>query len=146
MARRKRTTTRRRRGGRRMGNPGGMVQSALGIIAGAVTARLVVSKLLPNVDDKIKQAGVLVLGAAVFPRLIKGDLGKSIGAGMIAVGGAGLVGSFIPAIGALDDTMTFPMTVGEVPDNISVIAGDDQVLAGDDLSVLAGIEDEEENY
>ena len=127
-----------------MGNPGGMVQSALGIIAGAVTARLVVSKLLPNVDDKIKQAGVLVLGAAVFPRLIKGDLGKSIGAGMIAVGGAGLVGSFIPAIGAMDDTMTFPMTVGEVPDNISVIAGDDTVLAGDDISVLAGMEDDED--
>lgn len=62
---------------------------------------------------------------------------------MIAAGGAGLVGSFIPALGAIDDTMEFPVTVGEVPDNISVIAGD-EVLAGDDLSVLAGIEDDEE--
>ena len=144
MARRKRKSTRRRRGGRRMGSPAGMVQSALGIIAGAVVGKLVAKKLLPAVDERIKNAGVLVLGAAVFPRLIKGDLGKAIGAGMIAVGGQGLVGSFIPAIGAMDDTMEFPVTVGEVPDNLSVIAGDDTVLAGDDLSVLAGFDEDED--
>ena len=144
MAKRKRKTSRRRRsGGRRMGSPAGMLQSALGVIAGAVVGKMVAKKLLPNVDERIKNAGVVVLGAAVFPRLIKGDLGKSIGAGMIAAGGAGLVGSFIPALGAIDDTMEFPVTVGEVPDNISVIAGD-EVMAGDDLSVLAGIEDDEE--
>jgi hypothetical protein len=43
----------------------------------------------------------------------------------------------------MDDTMTFPVTVGEIPDNISVIAGDDSVMAGDDLSVLAGMEEDE---
>jgi hypothetical protein len=37
----------------------------------------------------------------------------------------------------------FPVTVGEVPDNISVIAGD-QVMAGDDLSVMAGMDEDEE--
>lgn len=144
MAKRKRKTTRRRRSGRRMGSPAGMIQSALGIVAGAVVGKLVATKLLPAVDQRIKNAGVLVLGAAVFPRLIKGDLGKAIGAGMIAVGGQGLVGSFIPAIGAMDDTMEFPVTVGEIPDNLSVIAGDNTVLAGDDLSVLAGFDEEED--
>ncbi len=145
MARRKRKTSRRRRsGGRRMGSPAGMLQSALGVIAGAVVGKMVAKKLLPNVDERIKNAGVVVLGAAVFPRLIKGDLGKSIGAGMIAAGGAGLVGSFIPALGAIDDTMEFPVTVGEIPDNLSVIAGDDTVLAGDDLSVLAGFDEDED--
>ena len=143
MARRKRKST-RRRSGRRMGSPAGMLQSAIGIIAGAVFGKLVAKRLLPAVDERIKNAGVVVLGAAVFPRLIKGDLGKSIGAGMIAAGGSGLVGSFIPAIGAMDDTMEFPMTVGEVPDNLSVIAGNDTVLAGDDLSVLAGFDEEED--
>jgi len=143
MARRKRKST-RRRSGRRMGSPAGMLQSAIGIIAGAVVGKLVAKRLLPAVDERIKNAGVVVLGAAVFPRLIKGDLGKSIGAGMIAAGGSGLVGSFIPAIGAMDDTMEFPMTVGEVPDNLSVIAGNDTVLAGDDLSVLAGFDEEED--
>jgi hypothetical protein len=53
------------------------------------------------------------------------------------------VGGIIPALGAMDDTMTFPVTVGEIPDNISVIAGDDTVMAGDDLSVLAGMEEDE---
>lgn len=146
MARRKKTSRRRRRSGRRMGAPAGMLQSALGVIAGAVVGKLVAKKLLPNIDEKIKNAGVVVLGAAVFPRLIKGDLGKAIGAGMIAAGGSGLVGSFIPGLGAIDDTMMFPVTVGEVPDSLSVIAGEDSVMAGDDLSVLAGIEEEDEMY
>ena len=39
-----------------------------------------------------------------------------------------------------EDTIDFPMEVGEVEDGISVIAGDD-VMAGDDLQVLAGFED-----
>ena len=149
MAKRRKKTSRRRTTRRRMGAMGGAnIQAALGIIAGAVAGRLVAKKLLPNVDERIKNAGVVVLGAAVFPRLIKGELGKAIGNGMIAAGGAGLVGSFVPALGAIDDTMMFPVTVGEVPDNLSVIAGDDQVLAGDDLSVMAGIdnEDYDDNY
>ena len=149
MAKRRKKTSRRRTTRRRMGAMGGAnIQAALGIIAGAVAGRLVAKKLLPNVDERIKNAGVVVLGAAVFPRLIKGELGKAIGNGMIAAGGAGLVGSFVPALGAMDDTMMFPVTVGEVPDNLSVIAGDDQVLAGDDLSVMAGMdtEDYEDNY
>jgi len=149
MAKSRKKTSRRRTTRRRMGAMGGAnIQAALGIIAGAVAGRLVAKKLLPNVDERIKNAGVVVLGAAVFPRLIKGELGKAIGNGMIAAGGAGLVGSFVPALGAMDDTMMFPVTVGEVPDNLSVIAGDNQVLAGDDLSVLAGMdtEDYEDNY
>lgn len=144
MARRKRKTSRRRTSRRRMGAVGkANIQAALGIIAGAVAGRLVAKKLLPNVDERIKNAGVVVLGAAVFPRLIKGELGKAIGNGMIAAGGAGLVGSFVPALGATDDMIEFPVTVGEVPDNLSVIAGD-EVMAGDDLSVMAGMDEDEE--
>jgi hypothetical protein len=144
MARRKRKTSRRKSSRRRMGAVGkANIQATLGIIAGAIAGRLVAKKMLPNVDERIKNAGVVVLGAAVFPRLIKGELGKAIGNGMVAAGGAGLVGSFIPALGAADDMIEFPVTVGEVPDNISVIAGD-QVMAGDDLSVMAGMDEDEE--
>ena len=144
MARRKRKTSRRRSSRRRMGAVGkANIQATLGIIAGAVAGRLVAKKLLPNVDERIKNAGVVVLGAAVFPRLIKGELGKAIGNGMVAAGGAGLVGSFIPALGQADDMIEFPVTVGEVPDNLSVIAGD-EVMAGDDLSVMAGMDEDEE--
>jgi hypothetical protein len=116
-------------------------QAALGIIAGAVIGKKVAG-FIPVGDERIKNAAVVGIGLA-FPMLLKGDLGKAIGNGMIAAGGAGLVGSLIPALGQMDDTMTFPVTVGEIPDSISVIAGSDDVMAGDDLSVLAGMEEDE---
>ena len=142
MARRRKSTKRRSR--RRMGAIGkkANIAAALGIIAGAVIGKKVAG-FIPVGDERIKNAAVVGIGLA-FPMILKGDMGKAIGNGMIAAGGAGLVGQLIPALGQMDDTMTFPVTVGEVPDNISVIAGDDTVLAGDDLSVLAGY-DEDDN-
>lgn len=142
MARRRKSTKRRKSSRRRMGAVGkANFQAALGIIAGAVIGKKVAG-FIPVGDDRIKNAAVLGIGLA-FPMILKGDLGKAIGNGMIAAGGAGLVGGLIPALGQMDDTMTFPVTVGEIPDNISVIAGSDDVMAGDDLSVLAGMEDDE---
>jgi hypothetical protein len=139
---RRRKSTKRRSSRRRMGAVGkANIQAALGIIAGAVIGKKVAG-IIPVGDERIKNAAVLGIGLA-FPMILKGELGKAIGNGMIAAGGAGLVGGLIPALGQMDDTMTFPVTVGEIPDNISVIAGDDTVLAGDDLSVLAGMEDDE---
>lgn len=142
MARRKKSKKSYSRRRRRMGAIGGSnVTNVLGIVGGAIAARMVVSKVLPNVDTKIKNAGVIALGV-FMPKLLKGDLGKALGNGMIAVGGAGLVTEFLPGLGAIEETIEFPVTVGEVPDNISVIAGD-EVLAGDDLQVLAGFDEEE---
>jgi len=141
---RRRKSTKRRAGRRRMGAIGkkANITAALGIIAGAVIGKKVAG-FIPAGDERIKNAAVVGIGLA-FPMILKGDIGKAIGNGMIAAGGAGLVGQLVPALGQMDDTMTFPVTVGEVPDNISVIAGDDTVLAGDDLSVLAGY-DEDDN-
>ena len=141
---RRRKSTKRRAGRRRMGAIGkkANITAALGIIAGAVIGKKVAG-FIPVGDERIKNAAVLGIGLA-FPMILKGDMGKAIGNGMIAAGGAGLVGQLVPGLGQMDDTMTFPVTVGEVPDNISVIAGDDTVLAGDDLSVLAGY-DEDDN-
>ena len=139
---RRRKSTKRRTSRRRMGAVGkANIQAALGIIAGAVIGKKVAG-FIPVGDDRIKNAAVLGIGLA-FPMILKGELGKAIGNGMIAAGGAGLVGGIIPALGQMDDTMTFPVTVGEIPDNISVIAGSDDVMAGDDLSVLAGMEEDE---
>ena len=142
MARRRKSTKRRSR--RRMGAIGkkANIAAALGIIAGAVIGKKVAG-FIPVGDERIKNAAVVGIGLA-FPMILKGDMGKAIGNGMIAAGGAGLVGQLVQGLGQMDDTMTFPVTVGEVPDNISVIAGDDTVLAGDDLSVLAGY-DEDDN-
>ena len=141
---RRRKSTKRRTTRRRMGAIGkkANIAAALGIIAGAVIGKKVAG-FIPVGDERIKNAAVVGIGLA-FPMILKGDIGKAIGNGMIAAGGAGLVGQLVPALGQMDDTMTFPVTVGEVPDNISVIAGDDTVLAGDDLSVLAGL-DEDDN-
>lgn len=139
MAKRKRSkkTSRRRRG--RVGAiPKGSIMSSVGVIAGAVAGRLVAQKALPNVDEKIKNAGVVALGI-LLPNFMKNDLGKSLGTGMVAAGGLGLVGSFLPAIAGTDDMIEFPVQVGEIDDNISVIAGSDDVMAGSD-DVMAGDE------
>ena len=141
MARRRKSTKRRRTSRRRMGAVGkANITSALGIIAGAIAGKMV-AKALPIGDERIKNGAVVAAGI-FFPQIIKGDLGKAIGNGMIAAGGAGLVGNFVPALGQADDVMEFPVTVGEIPDNLSVIAGDD-VMAGDNLSVLAGYDEDE---
>lgn len=142
MARKRKKATRRRRSGRRMGAIGKAgIQNAIGIIAGAIIARKVI-QMVPIQQDALKGAVVAGIGVA-FPTILKSELGKALGNGMIAVGGQYLVASLVPGLGAMDDTMTFPMTVGEIPDNLSVIAGDDTVMAGDDLSVLAGMEEDE---
>jgi hypothetical protein len=138
----KKRSVRRRRSS--MGAMGGGLNNVLGIVAGAAIGRIVANKLLPNVDSKIKNAGVAVLGAFGMPKLIKGSFGTSIGAGMVAAGGIGLLSDF-GVIGAMEDTLSLPLTVGQVEDGISVIAGDDSVMAGD-MSVIAGIEEEDDDY
>lgn len=154
MTRRKhKKTAHRRRKRHSVGAVKGTAMSAIGIVAGAVIGRMVAKKVLPNVDERIKNAGVVAIGALLMPKVIKSDLGKALGNGMIAAGGVGLVGSFMPAIAGPGDYIEFPVQVGEVDDNISVIAGDSDVMAGDnsqyamagdDLSLIAG--DDEDMY
>ena len=135
----KRSVSRRRRSS--MGEASGAVMNAVGIVAGAAIGRIVANKILPNLDSKLKNAGVIAIGAIVFPKLVKGPLGASIGAGMVAAGGIGLLSDF-QVIGAIEDTLSLPMTVGNVDENLSVIAGDG-VMAGD-VSVIAGMEDDDD--
>lgn len=150
MARRKKRTAARSRRRKVGAMPKNAAMSVVGIVAGAIIGRMVAKKVLPKVDEKIKNAGVLAIGALLMPKLIKSDLGKSIGHGMIASGGIGLVGSFLPAIAGSGDMIEFPVQVGEIDDNISLIAGDDDVMsgssdqyamAGDDLSLISGDDD-----
>jgi hypothetical protein len=130
-------TTKRRR--KMSGTGGGQIMDAAGMIGGAVVARLLTTTdkipFLATVDSKVKNAGVLALGY-FFPKLIKSPIGKSIGAGMITAGGLGLVQSF-GVIGAMDDYMSIPVSV-MAGDDLSVIAG----YSDDNLSVIAGMEEE----
>lgn len=138
--RKKSGTSRRRSRSRRMGAVGGGLQEILIITAGAVAGNLLSSKLLPNVDAKIKNAGLIAVGALVFPKIVKGAMGSNLGKGMAAAGALGLLKE-TGVISGMEDTIELPFSVGEVQDNLSVIAGDNQVLAGD-MAVLAGDDEE----
>jgi hypothetical protein len=143
MARRKKRSapSRRRKSSRRMGAIGkSFIMDAAGLVAGAAAARVLTSsgKILPNIDAKLKSAGVIALGA-FFPKLLKGSFGKSIGDGMVAAGGLGLLQS-TGVLGAIDNAMQIPVSV-MAGDDLSVIAG----YSEDNLSVIAGM-DEEYSY
>jgi hypothetical protein len=74
-----------------------------GLTIGAVLAKQV-GKLLPSLDSKIQAVGKIALGV-VLPKLIKTPIVHGIGNGMIAVGGAELIGGFVPSLGAADDVV-----------------------------------------
>lgn len=139
--RKKRSAPSRRKKSRKMGAIGkSFIMDAAGLVAGAAAARVLTSsgKILPNLDPKLKSAAVIAIGA-FFPKFLKGSFGKSIGDGMVAAGGLGLLQS-TGVLGAIDNAMEIP---------VSVMAGDDlSVIAGygeDNLSVIAGM-DEEYSY
>jgi hypothetical protein len=113
---------------------------AAGLIVGAAAARVLTSspKILPNLDAKIKSVGVLAIGA-FFPQFVKGSLGVAIGNGMVAAGGLGLLQA-TNVLGQIDQAMEIPVSV-MAGDDLSVIAG----YSPDNLSVIAGM-DEEYNY
>lgn len=96
----KRRSPRRRRGMGAIGKAG--MGSALYTIAGAAAAAAV-TKFVPIANDKIKAAVPLALGL-FMPKLIKGNVGQGLGAGMIAVGGLKLVQSFgvLNGVGGVD--------------------------------------------
>lgn len=119
---------------RRMSGMGSnVIMQALGLVAGAAAGRIVgsSSKILPNIDSKIKNAGVVALGV-FLPKFVKNPISSSVGAGMIAVGGLGLLQS-TGVIGAIEDSMELPVSV-MAGDDLSVIAG----YSDDNLSVIAG--------
>jgi hypothetical protein len=136
----KKTVTKRRR---RMGATGGKgygIMDAVGLIGGAAVARLLATtdKIpgLDKIDSKVKNAGIVAIGY-FFPKLVKQPIGKSIGAGMIAAGGLGVFQSF-GLIGQMDDFLSMPVEV-MAGDDLSVIAG----YSNDNLSVIAGDYSEE---
>lgn len=73
--------------------------------AGAVAAKVVQTKLLPLVpvaaiNSNSNVQNLITLGVGIFtPTLVKGPIGKGLGAGMIAVSVAGLVSPFLEKAG-----------------------------------------------
>jgi hypothetical protein len=138
----KKHTTHRRR--KMSGGMSGMLMQAVGLVGGAVAARVLTTntKILPQVDSKIKDAAVIGLGL-YFPKLVKGPIGASLGAGMVAMGGLALIQS-TGIIAGIDNMIPATFMAG---DDLSLIAGDLSVISGDysqdNLSVIAGDYSEE---
>jgi hypothetical protein len=144
MARRKAKKKSYRRRSRSMGAMGGgKLMDAVAVIGGAAAGSLLAQKLFPTMDEKLKNVAIAGLGIYLVPKLIKGSTGAALGYGMVAAGGVGLLKNF-GVISGVEDTLEIPVSVSGIDDNISVISGDNTVMAGDDLSVMAG--DEEEGY
>jgi hypothetical protein len=97
--------------------------------AGAVAAKVVQTKLLPMVpvaaiNSNPTVQNLITLGVGIFtPTLVKGPIGKGLGAGMIAVSVAGLVSPFLEKAGiAGTDGYSDNVFMGEV-ENTGVLMG-----------------------
>jgi len=141
MARKKTKKTSRRRTTRRRGigavNPANMLTSIGGVLAGVAIAGYANKLLLSSQSQMIQKVAPLALGI-ITPMVIKSELGKNIGNGMIAYGGAKILQGFGLAG---DDVEEFSIS----GDELSVVAGDvmagSYAMAGDNLAVLAGLEE-----
>ena len=136
---RKKTTSRRRSSKRGMGAIN--VQSTLmtigGVLGGVAIAGYLNKTVHSTMNSKVQIGAPIGLGA-VMPMLLKSELGKNLGLGMIAFGGSKLLSSF--GVAGMEDTDTFQIS----GDDLSVVAGDDDVfaMAGDDEFAMAGDESE----
>lgn len=115
---------------------------AVPVIAGAISA-----KVVKNLSGKITQNNML---RAVFPLAVglflassKGKTLPNVGLGMIAVGGADLVGSVVPALNGIEDADLSGIfdDLGGPVINSPVINDDMGDDMGDDLSGAS-----DENY
>lgn len=149
MARKKsRKTTTRRRSTRRRGvgaiNAGNMLTSIGGVLAGVAIAGYANKLLLSSQSATVQKVAPLALGV-LAPMVIKSELGKNLGAGMIAYGGSKILQGF----GLAGDDSVEEFSIGA--DDIAVVAGDEFAMAGgnefamagagaDNISVLAGLD------
>ena len=87
--------------------------------AGAVIAKVVHSKVVPLIPVTALQSDIaknlLTLGVGIFtPVVVKSNIGKGLGAGMIAVSVAGLVSPLLANVGlAGSDTFMGDVLMGE---------------------------------
>jgi len=71
-----------------------------GLVVGAVAGNFVAKQGATMIPMISKYSGALPLVIGYFLAGMKGDIAKAAGAGMIAAGGAQIVGSFLPAAAA----------------------------------------------
>ena len=145
----KKRTKKRGRSIRRKSSMGAIdVTSILSVVVGAAISSFA-DKIVPaTVDKKIVSGGKIALGV-VLPMLVKDGKSKSIltavGSGMIATATVDLLKSFGVLSGAEYEFLQVDLSGTEdvlAGDDISVINGNG-VLAEDDISIINGDDDEE---
>ena len=99
--------------------------------AGAVIAKVVHSKVVPLIPVTALQSDIaknlLTLGVGIFtPVVVKSNIGKGLGAGMIAVSVAGLVSPLLATAGlAGSDTFMGDVLMGEAESGTLMGASND---------------------
>lgn len=93
MAKRKKTKAPSRRRSRRIGATGSdMLMTVAGIAAGSLASRFLTNSIGTKVSPTIANAGKIVAGAYLLPKVAKGSaLVKGIGYGMVADGAQNLL-------------------------------------------------------
>ena len=124
----------------------------LGVAIGAVGAGYL-NKLIPaSVNTKIVAGGKIALGIAL-PMFVKSGKMKNtlagVGSGMVAVGTLDLLKDFGVLQGADDEILEVTLNGDQdilAGDDLSVVNGGEMVLAGDDLSVVNGYDYDEDSF
>jgi hypothetical protein len=128
------------------------IMQIAGLAGGAILARLannLILKAKPDLNGKIINAAQIGLGI-YLPKLLKSQLGKDLGAGMIAAGGLGLVTSFgiingIDVVSGVMDDQFIEMEINGIDENDF---SEDFESSMNGIDVVSGINnlDSEYNY
>jgi cystathionine beta-lyase family protein involved in aluminum resistance len=116
---------------------GSGIAAAGGLVAGAVAANFV-SKQATNMFPAIgKYSGAVPLVVGWLLAGMKAPLAKAAGAGMVAVGGANLIGSFVPQVAApvSDQVITDAVIDEDLSadlDSLEGYAADEQYIHGEE--------------
>lgn len=124
-----------------------VVMTIAGLAGGAILARLannLILKAKPDLNSKIINAAQIGLGI-YLPKMVKSQLGKDLGSGMIAAGGLGLATSFgvingIDVISGVNEDF-IEMQVNGLDDNFETISGgygQDFGMSG--LDIVSGVD------
>ncbi len=103
---------------------------AAGLGAGAVGAKVLISKVAPNMNPKLKSAGAIVLGALLPEFAGRSQMMADVGAGIMAVGASELISGFVPGLAG----------IGEVDPSFddSVAGGEGEYFIDDDDNAING--------
>lgn len=82
---------------------GKILTNAAGLAAGGIGGKFIVKKFAPNLDPRLKCAGIILAGAVLPEVAGRTPMLANVGNGMMAIGGAELVGSFVPGLAGIYD-------------------------------------------